>query len=532
MDRLLASQRLDVGDELASLNGRIRLVMQGDGNLVLHRTDDGVPLWASDTWQQPVTRAVMQHDGNFVLYSEENKPYWATDTDGNPGSFLVAQDDGNLVLYAGSGAPLWASDTVQRFGPVAVPGFLPSTRAPLFGNNPWPPGTALRIDVFGLPVAAVDATGMGLCGGMSFLARDIFENGTPQLRGRSSREVPVEVAQHILGRLLDSFKGPGVVSRWLGETQALGHDTEFWGHGLFRRTLAEIPAILDDIDNGTLSPLGLVLVHSYAPWDVFLNHVVLAWGYERHGDVLTLRTYDCNHPGEDDIVIRLDIGSPTPSKVITTNGTSDDATPGEIRGFFRIPYIPADPSPAYVDGATVAATAPPPPRFAPGALAQVTLTVTNTGSTTWAARDLHRLGSQAPQDNTTWGTGRVNLPKATVDPGERIQFRFTATAPAAPGRYVFCWQMLQEGVSWFGQASPRIRVAVGATSGVCEQLHARYVDLAEQLDDVRGQIQQVDWSEPDEARREQTKLVRQAGNLRKHLDMVEQDERTHGCAPS
>ncbi|ARX81947.1 hypothetical protein SMD44_01345 [Streptomyces alboflavus] len=506
--------------------------MQGDGNLVLHRTDDGVPLWASDTWQQPVIRAVMQHDGNFVLYSEENKPYWATDTDGNPGSFLVAQDDGNLVLYAESGAPLWASDTVQRFGPVAVPGFLPSTRAPLFGNNPWPPGTALRIDVFGLPVAAVDATGMGLCGGMSFLARDIFENGTPQLRGRSSREVPVEVAQHILGRLLDSFKGPGVVSRWLGETQALGHDTEFWGHGLFRRTLAEIPAILDDIDNGTLSPLGLVLVHSYAPWDVFLNHVVLAWGYERHGDVLTLRTYDCNHPGEDDIVIRLDIGSPTPSKVITTNGTSDDATPGEIRGFFRIPYIPADPSPAYVDGATVAATAPPPPRFAPGALAQVTLTVTNTGSTTWAARDLHRLGSQAPQDNTTWGTGRVNLPKATVDPGERIQFRFTATAPAAPGRYVFCWQMLQEGVSWFGQASPRIRVAVGATSGVCEQLHARYVDLAEQLDDVRGQIQQVDWSEPDEARREQTKLVRQAGNLRKHLDMVEQDERTHGCAPS
>ncbi|MFH9070390.1 NBR1-Ig-like domain-containing protein [Streptomyces alboflavus] len=532
MDRLLASQRLDVGDELTSPNGRIRLVMQGDGNLVLHRTDDGVPLWASDTWQQPVTRAVMQHDGNFVLYSEENKPYWATDTDGNPGSWLVAQDDGNLVLYAESGAPLWASDTVQRFGPVAVPGFLPSTRAPLFGNNPWPPGTALRIDVFGLPVAAVDATGMGLCGGMSFLARDIFENGTPQLRGRSSREVPVEVAQHILGRLLDSFKGPGVVSRWLGETQALGHDTVFWGHGLFRRTLAEIPAILDDIDNGTLSPLGLVLVHSYAPWDVFLNHVVLAWGYERHGDVLTLRTYDCNHPGEDDIVIRLDIGSPTPAKVITTNGTSDDATPGEIRGFFRIPYIPADPSPAYVDGATVAATAPPPPRFAPGALAQVTLTVTNTGSTTWAARDLHRLGSQAPQDNTTWGPGRVNLPKATVDPGERIQFRFTATAPAAPGRYVFCWQMLQEGVSWFGQASPRIRVAVGATSGVCEQLHARYVDLAEQLDDVRGQIQQVDWSEPDEARREQTKLVRQAGNLRKHLDMVEQDERTHGCAPS
>ncbi|MEU5045878.1 hypothetical protein [Streptomyces griseorubiginosus] len=44
MDRLNADQRLAVGEELSSGNGRVRLVMQGDGNLVLYRTDDGAPL--------------------------------------------------------------------------------------------------------------------------------------------------------------------------------------------------------------------------------------------------------------------------------------------------------------------------------------------------------------------------------------------------------------------------------------------------------------------------------------------------------
>ncbi|MEU5045877.1 hypothetical protein [Streptomyces griseorubiginosus] len=109
------------------------------------------------------------------------------------------QQDRNLVLYSASGGVLWASGTVQRFGPAVVPGFLPSTRAPRFGNSPWPAGTALEISVFGLPVTSVDGTRMGLCGGMSFVARDIHEAGTPQLRGTSSQRVPVEREQQTHG---------------------------------------------------------------------------------------------------------------------------------------------------------------------------------------------------------------------------------------------------------------------------------------------------------------------------------------------
>jgi len=33
----------------------------------------------------------------------------------------------------------------------SVPGFLPSTSAPLFGNSPWPPGLDLSISIDGLP---------------------------------------------------------------------------------------------------------------------------------------------------------------------------------------------------------------------------------------------------------------------------------------------------------------------------------------------------------------------------------------------
>src|SRR4029453_6835644 len=208
MDRLPAGAQLDRGAQLTAANGRTRLGMQADGNLVLYRADDGRALWGSGTAGQPVNRAVLQADGNLVARAADGRVCWASDTAGNAGAQLVLQDDGNLVLYAAGGGPLWSSKTVQWFGPVTVPGFLPSTRAPRFANGPWPHGTRLSISVAGLPPATINATRMGLCGGMSFLTRDIVESGTPQLRGTQADQIPVALAQHILGRLIDSFSGP------------------------------------------------------------------------------------------------------------------------------------------------------------------------------------------------------------------------------------------------------------------------------------------------------------------------------------
>ena len=75
-------------------------------------------------------------------------------------------------------------------------------------------------------------------------------------------------------------------------------------------TVAECLAIMQEIDAGRLCPIGLVAARRWIPWDIFKNHVVLVWGYDRAGDRLTLYTYDSNFPGRDDITLRLDL-SPT-----------------------------------------------------------------------------------------------------------------------------------------------------------------------------------------------------------------------------
>jgi hypothetical protein len=85
-DRLLPGQQLNVNDKLISNNGRVTLVMQADGNVVLYRTDDSAALWASNTWGKPVTHAIMQQDGNFVAYDSSGHPYWSSGTWGRPGA--------------------------------------------------------------------------------------------------------------------------------------------------------------------------------------------------------------------------------------------------------------------------------------------------------------------------------------------------------------------------------------------------------------------------------------------------------------
>jgi hypothetical protein len=456
MDRLTADQVLGAGNALVAGDGSTTFVMQGDGNLVLYRLRDYRALWASNTEGRPVTSLTMQGDGNLVAYAADGHPWWATGTDGHPGAQVVLQDDGNLVVYDAAGSALWASNTVQARRSGRVAGFLPSTNAPLFANGPWPTGTKLSLSVLGLPPVSIDATSMGLCGGMSFLTRDIVEAGTPQLRGRVAAAVPVPVAQHLLARLITSFSGIGVVSRWLQTTAALDHDTVVWGQGLCGQTVAECAGIMAEIDAGRLCPIGLVLVHSYAPWDVFKNHVVLVWGYDLAGETLTLRTYDCNRPGRDDIVISLDVDAPKPAKVISTNGT-DGAVGGQIRGFFQLPYQHADPAPAYIDDANVTVAFAPTSPFASGSTGPVSVAATNVGSTTWTSGAGYRLGSQAPQDNIAWGTNRVELPAGPVDPGQRVEFAFPVTATGA-GQVDFGWQMVRELVHWFGRPCTTVTV--------------------------------------------------------------------------
>jgi hypothetical protein len=111
-DRLTPGQSLFTNGSITSGDGRFRLIMQTDGNLVVYRNNDNRALWATGTQGSDVHRAVMQTDGNLVLYHVNNAPAWASNTAGKPGSFLAMQNDGNLVIYQPI-VPIWASNTVQ-----------------------------------------------------------------------------------------------------------------------------------------------------------------------------------------------------------------------------------------------------------------------------------------------------------------------------------------------------------------------------------------------------------------------------------
>ena len=118
--------------------------------------------------------------------------------------------------------------------------------------------------------------------------------------------------------------------------------------------------------------------------------------------------------------------------------------------------------PAPVNNASVVSLTAP-GTVAVGQVFQASVVMNNSGTKTWASGGStpHNLGSQSPQDNTTWGFGRVGLPSSPINPGQNANFTFNATAPSSPGTYAFAWRMVQDGVEWFGAtASMNISVVI------------------------------------------------------------------------
>jgi hypothetical protein len=105
-----------------------------------------------------------------------------------------------------------------------------------------------------------------------------------------------------------------------------------------------------------------------------------------------------------------------------------------------------------------------PSKMETGQTATVSITMKNTGTTTWTAAGDYKLGSQNPKDNILW-TGSSRLPLDASDaiaPGQQKTFGFDITAPSVPGTYNFQWRMLQEGVvpEEFGNFTPNVAIEV------------------------------------------------------------------------
>lgn len=100
---LYPSQQIETADR------KFRLVLQGDGNLVLYSPNRAI--WNSGTVGKNAAFLSMQKDGNLVIYDPSGWPIWHTRTDGKGSSHLVVQLDGNLVLYNTRNQPTWYSNT-------------------------------------------------------------------------------------------------------------------------------------------------------------------------------------------------------------------------------------------------------------------------------------------------------------------------------------------------------------------------------------------------------------------------------------
>lgn len=109
---LTTNQFLMKEDYLLSGDGRHQFILQDDGNLVLYRLSDHKALWASGTNGKAASKAIMQQDGNFVIYGYPNA-IWASNTNGKPNSTLIVQNDGNVVIYEPS-VPVWATNTAGQ----------------------------------------------------------------------------------------------------------------------------------------------------------------------------------------------------------------------------------------------------------------------------------------------------------------------------------------------------------------------------------------------------------------------------------
>jgi Ig-like domain-containing protein len=111
-------------------------------------------------------------------------------------------------------------------------------------------------------------------------------------------------------------------------------------------------------------------------------------------------------------------------------------------------------APPDTDGAQVASVNLP-TSLSCGATYAASVTMANTGTTTWTSAGEYKLGTVGDQDPFFAAT-RIYLPDgASVPPGGNHTFTMTLTAPASAGTFVTDWRMVHDPVGWFGPERQR-----------------------------------------------------------------------------
>jgi surface antigen len=113
-DTLVTDGVLRAGHAIWSPSGHYEAVVQTDGNFVVYGPSG--PTWASNTAGSGARDFLaMQGDGNLVLYTAEGGPVWSSSTAPSQNDHLTMQDDGNLVIYSTHGA-VWSAHGITVLG--------------------------------------------------------------------------------------------------------------------------------------------------------------------------------------------------------------------------------------------------------------------------------------------------------------------------------------------------------------------------------------------------------------------------------
>lgn len=128
-----------------------------------------------------------------------------------------------------------------------------------------------------------------------------------------------------------------------------------------------------------------------------------------------------------------------------------------------------------------------PGAIACGESATATVLMRNSGTTTWTPEGGYKLGAVGDEDPLVVGDVRVWLDEGVaVAPGQEHEFSVPLVAPGAAGDHLSDWQMVREGVAWFGQQ------ASGQVQVTCEE-----IEYPLPLPDMSGVVRDVAAERPD-----------------------------------
>lgn len=115
-DRISIGDSLNAGENLLSKTGRFKLCHRKNGDVVIYdhfKPKGSQTVWSAGTSGRDSSKLVLARDGFFKLLDSDGDEIWRADSKRNRANHAVMQNDGNFVLYSDTG-PVWSSNSWQH----------------------------------------------------------------------------------------------------------------------------------------------------------------------------------------------------------------------------------------------------------------------------------------------------------------------------------------------------------------------------------------------------------------------------------